>query len=61
MYISFGVAEGSIESTKTTVFGAEVCVIDVPVDDVAYNPMRMPLTANRIGGHPNTNQVITAI
>ena len=53
-YVAFLMTEWAIESTETTVFGTEVRVIDVPVDDVTDDPVGMKPLADRIRFHPES-------
>src|SRR5579871_564633 len=60
-HISLGAAgalDGCIKSAKGAVLGAEICVINVAVDDVGNHALGMQLAPKSIGFHPNANQVI---
>src|SRR6266571_7666348 len=49
-----------IKSAEGAVFGAEVGVINVAIDDVSGHAFRMQLTAQRIGFHAQADQVVRA-
>ena len=51
MDVAFGVAHGPVEGAEAAIFGAEVGVVDVAVDDVADDAVRVQLAAHRVGGH----------
>src|SRR5208283_229005 len=55
--VAFLMAHGTIERAEAAVFGTEVGVVDVPVDDVADYSFRMQLAANPIRLHADPNQV----
>src|SRR5512141_1742453 len=52
--------DGRVERTEGAVFGAEVRVIDVPIDDVADDAFRMQLAADSVGFHADADEVIGA-
>src|SRR5262249_50269325 len=48
--ISFSIAFDAIERTESAEFFADIGVVDIPVDDVADNVIRMPMLTDLIGG-----------
>lgn len=58
--VAFLVTRRPVKRTKAAVLGAEIGVIDVPVDDVADNPLRVQFAANGVGGHANSDQIVVA-
>src|SRR5436305_11060463 len=51
-------AHGPIESTEAAIFSAEICVVDVPVDDVADNSVRMKLSPDCVCLHADAYKII---
>jgi len=60
MEVAFGVAHRPVERAKAAVFRAEVRIVDIAVDDVADDAMRVQLAAHCIGGHADADQVVAA-
>ena len=56
--VAFGVAHRAVERAEAAVFGAEIGVVDVAVDDVADHAFRMQLAADGVGGHADADQVV---
>ncbi len=50
----------TVESAEGAVFGAEIGVVDVAVDDVGHYAFRMQLPAHGVGFHAQTNEVVGA-
>src|SRR4029077_17314185 len=51
---------GTVEGAEAAVFGAEVGVVDIAIDDVADDSVRMQLAADLIGGHAESDQIVAA-
>src|SRR5439155_2125374 len=51
----------AIKRTERAVLGAEICVINVAVDDVGDHAFGMKLTADGIGFHTDADQVVRAV
>src|ERR1700687_5325479 len=60
MDVTLGVTHRPVESAEAAKLSTEVRVIDIAVDDVAYDAVRMQLAAHRVGGHSYPNQIVTA-
>src|SRR5579863_3237403 len=60
MEVAFGVTHGPVESAEAAVFGAEVGVVDIAIDDVADDSVRMQPAADLVGGHAEPDQVVAA-
>ena len=60
MHVAFGVAHGPVKRAKAAIFGAEIGVVDVAVDDVADHAFRMQLAADWVGGHADADQIVAA-
>ena len=58
--VAFLVAHGPVEGAEAAVFGAEVGVVDIAVDDVADDALGMELAAQCVGGHADSDQVVAA-
>ena len=56
--VPFGVAHGPVERAEAAILGAEVGVVDVAVDDVGDDALGMPLAADGIGLHADTDEVV---
>ena len=56
--ITFGVAQRPVECAEGAVFGAEVGVIDIAIDDVGDNSLGVPLAADGVGLHADADQVV---
>ena len=56
--IPFSVAHRPVERAKAAVFRAEVRVIDVPVDDIGNDAVRMMFTPHRIRFHADADQIV---
>ena len=56
--VAFGVAHGPVEGAEAAVFGAEVGVVDVAVDDVGDDALGMQLAAHGVGLHADADQVV---
>jgi hypothetical protein len=52
------VAHGPVERAKAAIFGAEVRVVDIPVDYVSDYTLRVQLAANRIRSHADADEVV---
>src|SRR5580693_1920339 len=61
MDVAFGMPHGPVERTETAILGAEIGVVDVAIDDIADDTVRMQLLPHRIGRHSDSNQIIAAI
>ena len=48
----------AIEGTESAVLSAVVCVIDVAIDDVGDDSVRMELPPDRVSFHADANQVV---
>src|SRR5437899_2331679 len=57
---SFGSLQWTIERTESAVFGAEVRVINVAIDDVGDHALGMQFTAHGVSFHADADQVIGA-
>ena len=55
---SFGSFERPVKRAEGAVLGAEICVIDVAVNDVADHALRVQFAAEFVRFHANANQVI---
>ena len=53
-----GAFQRAVEGAEGAVFGAEVGVIDVAVDDVGDGAFGMQLAAHRVGFHADADQVV---
>src|SRR5262249_28527540 len=58
VHITLGMAHGPVKGAKAAIFGAEIGVIDVAVDDVAGDSFRMQLTARLVGSHADSDEVV---
>src|SRR6516225_2425147 len=56
--VSFLVAHRAIERAEAAILGAEVRVVDIPVDDVGNDAFRMKLLSHRIRRHPDPDKVV---
>src|SRR3989442_14503731 len=56
----FGAFQWTIERTESAVFGAEVRVINVAIDDVGDHALGMQLAAQGVGFHTDADQIIGA-
>jgi hypothetical protein len=56
--VAFGVAHGPVKGAEAAIFGAEIGVVDVAIDDVADHAFRVQLAAHLIGGHAEAHQVV---
>jgi hypothetical protein len=56
--VTFGVAHGPVKGAEAAILGAEVGVVDIAIDDVGNDALGVPLAADGVGGHPETDQVI---
>jgi hypothetical protein len=54
------VAHGPVEGAKATVFGAEICVIDVAIDNVRYHTFGMISLTEGVGSHADADQIVGA-
>src|SRR5580704_15887558 len=61
MNVAFGMTHGPIKSAKAAIFRAEICVINVAVDNIADDPVRMQLAADLISRHPDPNQIVAIV
>ena len=52
--------ERTIEGAEAAILGAEVGVIDVAVDDVSDDAVRMQAAAHRVGFHADADQIVGA-
>src|SRR5215471_13742737 len=50
-----GTFQGPVEGTECTVLGTEICVVNVPVDDVGHYTFRVPFAADGVRFHANSN------
>src|ERR1035437_1528645 len=57
-HVPFRVAHGAVERAEAAVFGAEVGVVDIAIDDVRGDALGMPLAADGIGLHADADQVV---
>src|SRR4029079_12252484 len=46
------------KGAEAAIFGAEIGVVDVAIDDVADHAFRVQLAAHLIGGHAEAHQVV---
>src|SRR5205807_8859372 len=53
-----GALQRAVERTEGTVFGAEIGVVDIAVNNVGDHPLGMELAPQGIRLHANANQVI---
>src|SRR5882672_3113207 len=60
MDVTLGVSHGAVESAEAAKLCAEVRVIDIAVDNVAHDAVRMQLAPNRVGTHSDADQIVTA-
>src|SRR4029077_15871886 len=51
----------AIESAESAILGAEVCVVNVAIDDVGDHALGVALAAQPVGFHANPDQVIGAV
>src|ERR1700722_16668174 len=58
MNVPFGVPHGPVERAEAAVFSAEIGVINVAIDDIADDAMRMKLAAHGIGRRADADQVV---
>ena len=56
--VAFLMAHRPVEGAEAAVFGAEVGVVDVAVDDVGDDAIGMMLPANGVGLHADADQVV---
>src|ERR1700736_4110228 len=59
MHVALGVAHGTVKGAETAVLGAEIGVVDIAVDDVADNAVRVQPPAHGVRGHSDADKVIT--
>ena len=58
MHVAFRMAHGPVEGAEAAIFRAEIRVVDVAIDDVADDAVRMQLAAHRVGRHADADQVV---
>src|ERR1700760_4834934 len=51
----------AIESTKGAVFGTEIGVVDIPIDDVGDDAFRMELATYGVSLHSDADQIVGTI
>src|SRR6185312_11228949 len=56
--VSFRMPHGAVESAEAAIFGAEIRVVDIPVNDVADDALRMQFLPDGIRFHADANQII---
>ena len=56
-HVSLWVTLHPIEGTKRTKFPANICVVDVAIDDVADDVIRMEALPNKIGAGGQVDQI----
>ena len=54
----FGTLQWTIEGTEGAIFGAEICVVNVAINDIRRHALGMELAAHRISFHADTDEVI---
>src|SRR5438552_3008729 len=59
MYVALGVAHGPVKCAEAAKLSAEIRVIDIAVDDVAHDAVRMQPAPNGVGGHSYPDQIVT--
>src|SRR5262249_21780094 len=60
-HVAFGAARtlnGSVEGTERAIFGAEIGVVDIAVDDVRGHAFRMKTAPHRVGFHADPDQIV---
>ena len=57
-HVPFRVPHGAVERAEAAIFGAEVGVVDIAVDDVRDDALGMPLAADGIGLHADADEVV---
>ena len=61
MDVTLGVPHRPVERAEAAIFGAEIRVIDVAIDDVADHSFGMQLAADRVGRHSDPDQIVAVI
>src|ERR1700678_1713733 len=61
MDVAFRMAHWPVERAEAAILGAEIRVIDVAIDDVAHHAVRVQPAANRIGRHPDADEIVAVI
>ena len=61
MNVTLGVAHWPVERAEAAVFGTEIGVVDIAVDDVTDDAVRMKLASHLVGGHTDADQIVAAI
>src|SRR3954452_20689394 len=56
--IALGVVQRTLERTEAAVFGTNIGVVDVAVDNISDHALRVQLATNRVSRHSNADQVI---
>ena len=56
--VAFLVAHRAIKRAETAVFRAKVGVVDVAIDDIGDHAFGMQLTAERVGRHADSDQIV---
>src|SRR5260370_347669 len=59
--VTFGVPHWTIKRAKAAIFGAEIGVINIAIDNVTDPAFRMQLAAHGVGLHADGNQVVTVV
>ncbi len=60
VHVAFVVAERAVKGAEAAIFGADVGVVDIAIDDVADHAFGMQLAADLVGGHAEADQVVAA-
>ena len=58
MHVTFFMPRRAVKGAEAAIFGAEIGVVDVAIDDVADHAFRVQLAAHLIGGHAEAHQVV---
>ena len=56
--IRFLVTLRSVERAKAAILGADICVVNIPVDDVSGHVVRMVPASHRVSGHTEAYQIM---
>src|SRR5579871_2596736 len=61
MQVTLGVSHRPVKCAEAAIFCAEIRVIDVAIDDVADDSVRMQLAPHGVGCHADAHQIVAAI